>query len=75
MDLNTLKSKLNDYDSIGDVLNDFRLIWENCRQFNAPGSEIVDWANTLAESFESLVEVTIQTFEQVLINDLGNLWC
>jgi hypothetical protein len=57
MDLTTAKQKLNEYASVADALHDLRLIWENCRTFNAEGSEILQSAEACAGLLEALVEV------------------
>ncbi len=57
MDLTTAKQNLNEYASVSDALHDLRLIWENCRTFNAEGSEILQSAEACAALLEALVEV------------------
>lgn len=59
MDLATAKQKLNEYTSVEEALQDLRLIWENCRTFNAEGSDILLSAEACAEMLEALVEVSI----------------
>ena len=60
MDLNTAKGKLNnnEYYSVSEVLADLRIIWDNCRQFNAEGSDILNMAENCSALLESLVEVS-----------------
>ena len=60
MDLNTAKSKLtnNEYYSVSEALADLRIIWDNCRQFNAEGSDILNMAENCSALLESLVEVS-----------------
>jgi hypothetical protein len=57
MDLTTVKQKLGEYGSAQEALADLRLIWENCRTFNAEGSEILQSAEACAGLLEALVEV------------------
>jgi len=55
MDLKTIQNRLYPYKEVNDVLNDVRLVWENCRRFNQPGSEIYLDATHMANFFEDLV--------------------
>jgi hypothetical protein len=55
MDLSTIKSKINDYSNVEEAIADIRLVWENCRIFNSDESDIVSWANALAEASEVLM--------------------
>lgn len=57
MDLTTLKSKISSYDSVQELIRDFRLIWSNCKAFNAEGSDIYNTADELAAIAESNIEV------------------
>ena len=59
MDLDTVKQNLNHnhYNNVEEALQDIRVIWENCRTFNAEGSEILLLADSCADMLESLVEV------------------
>jgi len=59
MDLSTVRTKLSDdqYESVGDALADLRLIWDNCRTFNAEGSDILNSAEVCAILLEELVQV------------------
>jgi hypothetical protein len=59
MDLDTAKQKLahGEYTSVEEVLSDLRQVWENCRLFNAEGSDILHLAEACAEMLEALVEV------------------
>jgi len=49
MDLSSVKKKLkqNKYSSIGDVLTDLGLIWENCRAYNVIDSPISQQADAM----------------------------
>ena len=59
MDLSTVKEKIgsNEYANVTEALQDLRTIWDNCRQFNVEGSDILQSAETCAELLEVLVEV------------------
>lgn len=57
MDLSTLKSKISSYDTVQELVRDFRLIWSNCKAFNAEGSEIYNSADELSAIAESNIEV------------------
>lgn len=57
VDLSTIKDQLSKYETVEDCLSDVRLIWENCRLFNAEGSEISATADLLQTELEELVEV------------------
>lgn len=59
MDLDTAKRKVaqGEYSSVEEALQDLRQIWENCRIFNAEGSEILLSAEACAELTEALIEV------------------
>eukprot|EP01035_Chromulina_nebulosa_P023292 gene23292-30187_t len=56
MDLSTLKSKISSYDTVQELVRDFRLIWSNCKAFNAEGSEIYNSADELSAIAESNIE-------------------
>lgn len=64
MDLDTAKRKAThgEYSSVEEALQDLRQIWENCRIFNAEGSEILQSAEACAELTEALVEVGVGNF-------------
>jgi hypothetical protein len=57
MDISTFKKKLNDYISLSDALEDLRLMWKNCLEYNQDGSEISNAALELASSMETTIEV------------------
>ena len=54
-----IKDQLNKYETVEDCLNDIRQVWENCRLFNAEGSEIYDTADSLHAELEEMVEVCV----------------
>jgi hypothetical protein len=60
MDLSTLKSKIASYESVQELIHDFRLIWSNCKAFNAEGSDIYITADELSAIAESNIEVHIK---------------
>ena len=57
MDLTNCRDKLNagEYTTSDQALADLRLIWENCRLFNAEGSDIYETADTLDAETQRLV--------------------
>lgn len=58
MDLGTIKKKLraNAYENnTAEAIRDIRLVWRNCMEYNAPGSEIYDTAEELAKNFEDSI--------------------
>ena len=57
MDLTTLKSKIASYTTIEEAILDLRIIWDNCRNFNAEGSDITLLADEFAASVENSIEV------------------
>ena len=57
MDLATVKSKINEYSSVGEALADLRAIWNNCRAFNAEGSDILSSAENCSAVLEAFVQV------------------
>jgi hypothetical protein len=57
MDLTTLKSKISSYATIEEVITDLRVIWDNCRNFNAEGSDITQVADDFAAQVETSIEV------------------
>ena len=57
MDLSSMKENINKYETVEEVLSDLRQIWENCRLFNAEGSDISATANMMDMELEGLVEV------------------
>jgi uncharacterized protein YaaQ len=62
MDLHTVLGKIDtDYSTVKEFLSDLSLIWQNCREFNAEGSEISGWADTMEEYAKAIVEVCYGT--------------
>ncbi|XP_066489352.1 transcription intermediary factor 1-alpha [Tiliqua scincoides] len=59
MDLSTIKNRLQVhhplYTKPEDVVNDFRLIFQNCAEFNEPDSEVADAGMKLEVYFEELL--------------------
>ena len=52
-----IKEQINKYETVEECLSDIRQVWENCRLFNAEGSEIFDTADSLHAELEEMVEV------------------
>lgn len=54
MDLGQIKRKIesNSYKKIEDAAEDIRLIWNNCMQYNADGSDFYVLAQNMAKKFE-----------------------
>ena len=60
MDLTTIKERMHEYHSIEECLGDIRLVWDNCRQFNAEGSDILQSAEECSVLLETLVAVSFK---------------
>jgi histone acetyltransferase len=58
MDLTTFKKKIPSYPNLSSALQDLRLIWKNCLQFNLENSEIAQQALRLGKDVEKLIEVS-----------------
>ncbi|KAK2093555.1 Transcription intermediary factor 1-alpha [Saguinus oedipus] len=59
MDLSTIKKRLKDYSMYSkpeDFVADFRLIFQNCAQFNEPDSEVANAGIKLENYFEELLK-------------------
>lgn len=58
MDLGTVKKNLlnGEYKTMQDFMSDINLIWQNCRTYNLPGSNIVKMANHCDKRFRHLVD-------------------
>lgn len=54
MDLGLVKKNLNDgkYKTVHDAADDVRLIWKNCMQYNADGSDFYNLAQNMSKKFE-----------------------
>jgi len=65
MDLGTVKKNLlnGDYKIIQDFMSDINLIWQNCRTYNLPGSEIVKMANHCDKKFKQLVDKQFKSYK------------
>jgi hypothetical protein len=68
MDLGQIKDKLekNEYNSLHDAAEDVRLVWKNCMQYNADGSDFYKLAQNLSKKFEDkytklLKELNVQS--------------
>ena len=62
-----IKDQFSKYETVEDCLNDIRQVWENCRLFNAEGSEIYDTADSLHAELEEMVEVRVHVRTCVLV--------
>lgn len=60
--MSSIKENFNKYENVEEVLNDLRQIWENCRLFNAEGSDISATADLMDSELEGLIEVCIFLF-------------
>ena len=58
MDLGTCKKKLlnGEYKIFQELMDDLNLIWENCRTYNLPESDIVKYANDCDKKMRQLIE-------------------
>ena len=58
MDLGTCKDKLlkGEYKIFQEFMDDLNLIWENCRHYNQPNSQIVKQANSLDKKMKTLID-------------------
>ena len=58
MDLGTCKNKLlnGEYKIFQELMDDLNLIWENCRTYNLPDSEIVKCANDCDKKMRQLID-------------------
>ena len=54
MDLGQIKKKLDkeEYASLYDAADDVRLVWENCKTYNADGSDFYLLAESMSKKFE-----------------------
>jgi len=54
MDLGLVKAKLekDEYPTVHHAANDVRLVWKNCMQYNADGSDFYNLASALSKKFE-----------------------
>jgi hypothetical protein len=57
IDLTTIKVGLKDgnYSTVESVLNDIRLVWDNCRNFNSAGSDIINQADIVSNYCKDLI--------------------
>ena len=64
-DLGTVKKNLlnGDYKIMQDFMSDINLIWQNCRKYNLPGSEIVKMANHCDKKFKQLVDKNFKNYK------------
>ena len=57
MDLTKIKANFQMYPTVDEVISDIRLVWDNCRFFNKPGSNLYAAADKLSKEFEDFLEV------------------
>ncbi|TKR75873.1 hypothetical protein L596_017107 [Steinernema carpocapsae] len=75
MDLRTMMNKLknNDYEEMDDVVADYQLIFQNCREYNSEDSEINELARTLEnfmnEQFDALKAESLNNSETGIRRD------
>jgi len=74
MDLGTVKKNLIDkeYPTFKEFLDDINLIWNNCRTYNLPGSEIVKMANHCEKLFNRTLEKTFKNYKSKKVNKNDN---
>ena len=67
MDLGTVKKNLleNKYFNFKEFLDDINLIWNNCRTYNLPGSEIVKMANHCEKIFNKHLDKTFKNYNKI----------
>lgn len=56
MDLSTIKKKLRGQlygDDVASAIRELRLVWSNCQEYNAPGSDIYNLAKEMEEELEA----------------------
>lgn len=58
MDMSTIKKKLklNNYNTIQDVMSDLHLVWSNCKLYNQEGSEIYLLAVSMEKACKKFYE-------------------
>ena len=63
MDLSTISTKLKNskYKKIIEVLDDIQLIWDNCKTYNADGSEIFIQTENVEKYADSLIRKYFKT--------------
>ena len=66
MDLGTVKKNLLDhkYSNFKEFMEDINLIWNNCRTYNLPGSEIVKMANHCEKMFNKQLDKTFKNYNK-----------
>lgn len=55
MDFSTIKNKINNfkYDDYTHIIQDIRLVFENCRTYNEPESDIYETGERMSNLFET----------------------
>ena len=75
MDLGTVKKNLleHKYSNFKEFMEDINLIWNNCRTYNLPGSEIVKMANHCEKMFNKHLDKTFKNYnKRSKINKIEN---
>ena len=74
MDLGTCKNKLlnGEYKIFQELMDDLKLIWENCRLYNQVGSPIVKQANSLDKKMKSLIDKSFKNAKPKIENKSDN---
>jgi hypothetical protein len=77
MDLSTIKAKLSGamYGSAELFITDLRLVFDNCRMFNAPDSDICEVAARLTALSERLIAGWLTSAESPALADLDDDRC
>ena len=67
MDLGTVKKNLleHKYSNFKEFLDDINLIWNNCRTYNLPGSEIVKMANHCEKIFNKNLDKIFKNYNKM----------
>ena len=67
MDLGTVKKNLlnHQYSNFKEFMDDINLIWNNCRTYNLPGSDIVKMANHCEKSFNKNMDKIFKNYNKI----------
>ena len=67
MDLGTVKKNLlnHQYSNFKEFMDDINLIWNNCRTYNLPGSDIVKMANHCEKVFNKNMDKTFKNYNKI----------
>lgn len=72
MDFGTVKKKLDkvDYMNAQECIEDFRLVWNNCYQYNKPGEDVVIMADAIEKFFNE--KLSMMPPEEVEVTGKSN---